>query len=71
MASIDKSQSELGYRRAGGRYSTEYDTNRIYVQSFLIDGPGGERIESFSTLWTHALVGFEVRRRFVGPTNRN
>ncbi|EGU74213.1 hypothetical protein FOXB_15274 [Fusarium oxysporum f. sp. conglutinans Fo5176] len=59
MASIDKSQSELGYRRAGERYSTEYDTNRIYVQSFLIDGPGGERIESFSTLWTHALVGFE------------
>ncbi|RKK13278.1 hypothetical protein BFJ66_g3531 [Fusarium oxysporum f. sp. cepae] len=61
MASIDKSQSELGYRRAGGRYSTEYDTNRIYVQSFLIDGPGGERIESFSTLWTHALVGFEIK----------
>ncbi|KAG6995342.1 hypothetical protein FocnCong_v016691 [Fusarium oxysporum f. sp. conglutinans] len=61
MASIDKSQSELGYRRAGERYSTEYDTNRIYVQSFLIDGPGGERIESFSTLWTHALVGFEIK----------
>ncbi|KAI7764417.1 hypothetical protein LZL87_003622 [Fusarium oxysporum] len=61
MASRDKNQSELGYRRSGGRYSTECDTNRIYVQSFLIDGPGGERIESFTTLWTHVLVGFEIK----------
>ncbi|KAF4946779.1 hypothetical protein FGADI_10983 [Fusarium gaditjirri] len=61
MSSRDKSKSELGYRRPGRGCSTDYDTDRVYSQNFFIDGPGGERIESFSTLWTHALVGFEIK----------
>ncbi|KAF9761281.1 hypothetical protein IL306_003881 [Fusarium sp. DS 682] len=61
MTSTDQSEVELGFRRTDGRYSKDYDINHEHEESFDIDGPGGERIESMRTLWSDDLVGFEMK----------
>ncbi|KAH7241521.1 hypothetical protein BKA59DRAFT_478748 [Fusarium tricinctum] len=57
----DKEHAELGFRRTDDRYSKYYDLNHEHEESLVIDGPGGERVESVKTWWLEErLVGFTL-----------
>ncbi|KAM0290584.1 hypothetical protein ACHAO9_004944 [Fusarium lateritium] len=57
----NQKEVELGFRRTDDRYSKHYDLNHDHEESFIIDGSGGERIESVETWWLEErLVGFTL-----------